>query len=129
MRVVSKLRMQLLETHTIHAVWLVLIPMLWFGLGAAFVDIIARGSEAALALLLICWICGLLTVGTYLYFLRCRYRLVYGLIETAAAIAIVTVTLVSILNGLGLKHDAGAGAFFGWKGSPLGFNLRPRSTF
>ena len=33
MRVVSKLRMQLLETHTIHAVWLVLIPMLWFGLG------------------------------------------------------------------------------------------------
>lgn len=96
----------LLETHAIHMVWLILIPGMWFGFGVAWVDIFMRGSEVSLVLLLICWILGLLTVGTYLYFLRCRHRLVYGLIETAAAIAIIAVTLVSVLNGIGYKREA-----------------------
>lgn len=82
----------------LHVAWAILLPLMLFMAGAMAADAYRWPAFLSIGLTLVCWVGALLVIGVYLYFLRCRHRLAYGVVEVIAAIGIVTVTLVNTLT-------------------------------
>jgi hypothetical protein len=98
MRELEMLKTYLRHPIAIHAMWVLIVPFSLFILGAASADLLGGWELLSILLALWCWVLALAVIGAYLYFLRCRYRLAYGIIEIVAALGIVTVSLITTVS-------------------------------
>jgi hypothetical protein len=80
----------------------VVIPVICFFLGAAAADFLTR--PRSIAWVIAPWALGVIYLGVGLYLMRRAARLLYGIVEVIAAVALTTVTFVQSIIVLGIKR-------------------------